>query len=101
MPGANPTSEVTNPLRTRIGPEGLVPWDNSWGDDGLASDLGVVHPDAFFLDQLDLYPGLAGSGWPADGGQQQSPSIMGPLRGWLAPAGIATFADEVRRDEFV
>ena len=64
-------------------------------------DLTVVTPDAFLLDQLDLYPGkvdraLVGQLTAA----RRPPLTMGQLLGRLSRAGVPGFADEARRHEF-
>lgn len=64
-------------------------------------DIGVVHPDAFLLDQLDLYPGRVGRALVGQlTAARRPPLTMSQLLGRLARAGAADFADEVRRHEF-
>lgn len=64
-------------------------------------DIGVVHPDGFLLDQLDLYPGRVGRALIGQlTAAKRPPLTMGQLLGRLARAGVADFADEVRRHEF-
>ena len=64
-------------------------------------DLEVVHPDSFLLDQLDLYPGRVGRALVSQlTAAKRPPLTMGQLLGRLARAGVAAFADEVRRHEF-
>lgn len=64
-------------------------------------DIGVVTPDAFLLDQLDLYPASVGRALLAQlSAASRPPLTMGQLLGRLARAGVPALADEVRRHEF-
>jgi predicted nucleic acid-binding protein len=64
-------------------------------------DIEVVNPDGFLLDQLDLYPGRVGRALVGQlTAAKRPPLTMGQLLGRLARAGVADFADEVRRHEF-
>lgn len=64
-------------------------------------EIAVLNPDAFLLDQLDLYPARVGR---ALLGQAQDatrpPLTMGMLLGRLTRAGVPAFAEDVRRHEF-
>lgn len=64
-------------------------------------DLVVVSPDAFLLDQLDLYPARVGRALVAQLTAASRPTLtMGQLLGRLTRAGVPAFADEARRHEF-
>jgi len=64
-------------------------------------DLTVVTPDAFLLDQLDLYPGRVGRALVCQlTAARRPPLTMGQLLGRLSRAGVPGFADEARRHEF-
>lgn len=64
-------------------------------------DLAVVTPDAFLLDQLDLYPARVGRALLTQlAAARRPPLTMGQLLGRLSRAGVPAFADEVRRHEF-
>lgn len=64
-------------------------------------DVQVVMPDAFLLDQLDLYPARVGRALVRQQTEAQRPPLtMGQLLGRLARAGAPQFADEARRHEF-
>ncbi|SDU30577.1 PIN domain-containing protein [Jiangella alkaliphila] len=61
----------------------------------------VVSPDAFLLDQLDLYPAKVGRALLAQlTAAKRPPLTMGQLLGRLARAGVPGFAAETRRHEF-
>lgn len=63
--------------------------------------IAVVSPDEFLLDQLDLYPAKVGRALTGQlTAAQRPPLTMGQLLGRLSKAGVATFADDVRRHEF-
>lgn len=63
--------------------------------------LAVVTPDAFLLDQLDLYPGRVGRALVGQlAAARRPPMILGQLLGRLHRAGVPGFADEARRHEF-
>ena len=63
--------------------------------------LEAITPDAFLLDQLDLYPAMVHR---ALVGQvtvaRRPPTTLGQLLGRLARADVPAFAEEVRRREF-
>jgi len=64
-------------------------------------DVGVISPDAFLLDQLDLYPAKVGRALIGQMAEAQRPPLtMGELLGRLARAGVPAFAEEARRHEF-
>lgn len=64
-------------------------------------DLTVVAPDAFLLDQLDLYPARVGRALVSQlRAAKRPPLTMGQLLGRLARAGVPAFAEEARRHEF-
>ncbi|GAA3339802.1 hypothetical protein GCM10017714_16960 [Curtobacterium pusillum] len=63
-----------------------------------AFDVEVVHPDAFLLDQLDLYPGMI-TRVPRELSEDyvDPPQSVGDVLGTLRRAGVPRFTDEVRR----
>lgn len=64
-------------------------------------ELSVVHPDAFLLDQIDLYPGRVGRALVGQATESDRPRLtMGSLLSALARGGVPDFADEARRHEF-
>ncbi len=64
-------------------------------------DISVVSPDAFLLDQLDLYPAKVGHALALQMTEAKRPPLtMGDLLGRLTRAGVPMFADEARRHEF-
>lgn len=68
-----------------------------------ADHLGVciVRPDAFLLDQLDLYPAMVGRALVAQlTAAKRPPLTMAQLLGRLDRAGVPAFAEEARRHEF-
>jgi predicted nucleic acid-binding protein len=66
-----------------------------------AYDLSVVSPDAFLLDQLDLYPAKVGRALVGQMTEATRPPLtMGQLLGRLTRAGVPAFAEEARRHEF-
>lgn len=63
--------------------------------------ISVVSPDAFLLDQLDLYPAKVGRALVGQMTAAQRPQLsMGQLLGRLAKSGVEAFAEEARRHEF-
>lgn len=61
-------------------------------------DIEVVHPDAFLLDQLDLYPGKTMRVLQSMVEIYDSPPLnMSDLLRILSSAGVPEFADEARR----
>lgn len=63
--------------------------------------ISVVSPDAFLLDQLDLYPAKVGRALVGQlAAAKRPPLSMGQLLGRLAKSGVETFAEEARRHEF-
>jgi predicted nucleic acid-binding protein len=59
--------------------------------------IGVVHPDDFLLDQLDLYPRLVEEALSAQAAASHRPEMSyTQLLGRLKRAGIGDFVDEVR-----
>jgi predicted nucleic acid-binding protein len=70
-------------------------------DSVQAHDLSVVSPDAFLLDQLDLYPAKVGRALAGQMTEATRPPLtMGQLLGRLTRAGVPGFAEEARRHEF-
>jgi len=64
-------------------------------------DIGVVSPDSFLLDQLDLHPATVGRALVTQLVEAKRPPLtMGQLLGRLAGAGVPAFAEEARRHEF-
>ena len=64
-------------------------------------DVTVVSPDAFLLDQLDLYPARVGRALLRQVEESSRPPLtLGALLGRLARAGVPAFAEEARRHEF-
>jgi predicted nucleic acid-binding protein len=64
-------------------------------------DITVVSPDAFLLDQLDLYPAKVGRALVGQISEAKRPPLsMGELLGRLGRAGVPAFAEEARRHEF-
>lgn len=64
-------------------------------------DLTVVSPDAFLLDQLDLYPAKVGRALVGQMTEATRPPLtMSQLLGRLTRAGVPAFAEEARRHEF-
>jgi hypothetical protein len=62
------------------------------------SDIALVDPDDFLLDQLDLYPGATLAALSAQAASYKSPGMtVEDLLGRLAAAGVARFASEARR----
>jgi len=63
--------------------------------------ISVVSPDAFLLDQLDLYPAKVGRALVGQMTAAKRPPLsMGQLLGRLAKSGVEAFAEEARRHEF-
>ncbi|MEO6116883.1 MAG: PIN domain-containing protein [Pseudolysinimonas sp.] len=63
-----------------------------------AFDIEVVHPDAFLLDQLDLFPGLVVATLRKLVAIYENPAVtMDELLQSLARAGVARFSNEVPR----
>lgn len=61
------------------------------------TDVEVVHPDEFLLDQLDLYPGLALQVLTEQAADLTSPpSDLAGVLNRLERCGVPRFADEVR-----
>lgn len=66
-----------------------------------AYNIGVVAPDAFLLDQLDLHPARVGRALVGQMAESKRPPLtMGQLLGRLTRAGVPAFAEEARRHEF-
>lgn len=66
-----------------------------------AYQISVVSPDAFLLDQLDLYPARVGRALIGQMTAAKRPQLsMGLLLGRLAKSGVEAFAEEARRHEF-
>jgi predicted nucleic acid-binding protein len=64
-------------------------------------DITVLSPDAFLLDQLDLYPARVGRALLGQIHDASNPPLtMGMLLGRLTRAGVPAFAEEARRHEF-
>jgi predicted nucleic acid-binding protein len=63
--------------------------------------IGAVTPDAFLLDQLDLYPSSVGRALVSQVSEARRPPItMSQLLSRLSNAGVSEFAAEVRRRDF-
>ena len=61
------------------------------------TDIEVVHPDEFLLDQLDLYPGLALKALTEQAADLRNPtSDLAGVLNRLERCGVPRFADEVR-----
>lgn len=61
----------------------------------------VITPDAFLLDQLDLYPAKVGRALVAQLDAAKRPALtMGQLLGRLDRCGVPAFAAEAARHEF-
>ena len=70
-------------------------------DSTKAFGIAVVSPDAFLLDQLDLYPARVGRALRRQIIESSRPRLtMGNLLGRLTRAGVPAFAEEARRHEF-
>jgi predicted nucleic acid-binding protein len=66
-----------------------------------AFNIVVLSPDAFLLDQLDLYPARVGRALVQQVRDAANPPLtMGTLLGRLSRAGAPAFAEEARRHEF-
>jgi hypothetical protein len=64
-------------------------------------DIGVVSPDEFLLDQLDLYPAKVGRALVGQMTEAKRPPLtMGQILWRLNRAGVPAFAEEARRHEF-
>jgi predicted nucleic acid-binding protein len=60
-----------------------------------AFDIEVVHPDAFLLDQLDLFPAITMSAIETQASDYNAPPVsIHELLTWLAEAGVPQFAQE-------
>jgi predicted nucleic acid-binding protein len=61
-----------------------------------AFDIEVVHPDAFLLDQLDLFPAITMRAIASQADDYNAPPVsVDELLRWLADAGVPKFAQEV------
>ena len=81
------------------GAQSLVTFNlKDFPDDRLATtDVEVVHPDEFLLDQLDLYPGLALQVLNEQAADLNNPpSDLAGVLNRLERCGVPRFADEVR-----
>jgi len=64
-------------------------------------NVSVLHPDAFLLDQVDLYPARVGRALTNQVRDSGRPRLMmGSLLASLARSGLPEFAAEVQRHEF-
>jgi predicted nucleic acid-binding protein len=87
----------------RGGAQVLVTFNLSdFPDESVAPhDIGVVSPDEFLLDQLDLYPAKVGRALVGQMTEAKRPPLtMGQILGRLNRAGVPAFAEEARRHEF-
>lgn len=80
----------------------LVTFNTSDFPESCVADhsVAVVHPDAFLLDQLDLYPGAVGRALLRQVREAARPHLtLDLLMGQLARSGVPRFAAEVLRHE--